>query len=539
MAANDETTPLLGIREVEATKSKTKFSLFTPATLVLLGGFLISMSFSYTQTPLIYTFHVMVCEEFYKHAPPFEGPGDRCARNEIDAGAARQVATMGSATVICGITNLFVAGWEMRKYGPKKALAIQTFFPAIRVVIQATALFIGARAGIIIMQLSQLTGVWGGPAGYILILNTIVAEITDQAGRTAMFGRLQGVLMFGNSVGLIVGGTIAEKIGIEKPFELACISFLVCTAYVLLFVIYIDPKSLSADNSSKGKGIAGILGPLRILEPQKMILSDGRIAKHYGIVFLAAGIFAGVVATGYAPTLIQMYAMSTFNFTSTDNSLLISMNCLVRGMFLMFVFPHIISYGRKAFGVVDEPRKKSTPNSPLPSEQCDVEAVQTAVAGQEESTKSLTLAPETPHAGFDLFFLRWSLLVDGIITASSAFASQGWHMYLVGCLLPLASGSASAAKGVLTEMVPSNRKADALQAMTLVEHSATLSTMGLFGFLFSSFADVGKTFMTFYCNAAVAIVAVIILLFSRFPPPGSEMVANNTVVEEPSPEGDS
>lgn len=75
------------------------------------------------------------------------------------------------------------------------------------------------------------------------------------------------------------------------------------------------------------------------------------------------------------------------------------------------------------------------------------------------------------------------------------------NMVEVGTLLPLASGSAPAAKGVLTEMVPPNRKADALQAMTLVESAATLTTMGVFGFIFSSFADVGKSYLTFYCNA--------------------------------------
>ncbi|KAI1820692.1 major facilitator superfamily transporter [Xylaria intraflava] len=534
MAANDETTPLLGEVGNEVTETKSKPSFFSKATLILLGGFLISLSFSYTQTPLLYTFHVMVCEEFYKHAPPYEGTGDRCARNEIDAGAATQIAIMGSATVCCGITNLFVAGWEMRKYGPKKALAIQTFFPAIRVVIQATALFIGARTGTIIMQLSQLTGVWGGPAGYILVLNTIVSEITEQAGRTAMFGKLQGVLMLGTSLGLFVGGALAEKFGIEKPFELACISFLLCTAYVLTFVVYIDPKDLSSDDSrAKGQGIAGILGPLTILEPQRMRLGDGRIVKHYGIVFLALGIFAGVLATGYAPTLIQMYSMSAFGFTSTNNSMLISMNFLVRGLFLMFVFPRIISYGRIVFEKASKSLPDTPPDSPSPEESCADDTAPAIAAAQEEPTKSPKPAPEkTKGAGFDLFFLRWSLLLDGIITTSSAFATQGWHMYLVGCLLPLASGSAPAAKGVLTEMVPHDRKADALQAMTLVEHAATLSTMGLFGFVFSSFAEIGKTYMTFYCNSAVAIVAVLILLLSRFPPPGSEIVAHTTEAED-------
>lgn len=72
---------------------------------------------------------------------------------------------------------------------------------------------------------------------------------------------------------------------------------------------------------------------------------------------------------------------------------------------------------------------------------------------------------------------------------------------LAGFLLPLASGSAPASKGVITEMCPASERADALQAMTLVENIAMLSTLGIFGFIFSSFADVGKSYLTFYCNA--------------------------------------
>lgn len=531
MAADDETASLLREMDDAPTKSKPK-RWFAPATLILCGGFIISISFSYTQTPILYTFHLMVCEEFYKHNPPYEGSGDRCARNEIDAGAAAQVAIMGAATIICGITNLFIAGWEMRKYGPKKALAIQTFFPAIRVAIQTTSLFIGARTGLIIMQLSQLTGVWGGPAGYILILNTIVAEITESVGRTAMFGKLQGVLMLGVSLGLIVGGVLAERVGIETPFEVAAVSFLVSTTYVLSFIPYIDPKDLSSgDNPHKAKGFFGFLSPLKVLGPQEVRLLDGRLKKHFGVLFLALGIFTGVLATGYAPTLIQMYSMTAFKFTSTDNALLMSVNGLVRGLFLMFVFPRIISYGRSVFKVADVPATDASPESPLPTQPHDIDPVPALVADTEEPTKPPKPVALAEGAGFDLFFLRWSLLIDGVITTSSAFATQGWHMYLVGSLLPLASGSAPAAKGVLTEMVPSNRKADALQAMTLVEYSATLTTMGLFGFVFSSFAHIGKSYLTFYCNAAVAIVGVLILLLSRFPPSGSEMIVNSPETE--------
>jgi hypothetical protein len=47
---------------------------------------------------------------------------------------------------------------------------------------------------------------------------------------------------------------------------------------------------------------------------------------------------------------------------------------------------------------------------------------------------------------------------------------------------------------------PSER-ADALQAMTLVENLAMISTLGLFGAIFTVFSNIGKAYLTFFCNA--------------------------------------
>ena len=74
-------------------------------------------------------------------------------------------------------------------------------------------------------------------------------------------------------------------------------------------------------------------------------------------------------------------------------------------------------------------------------------------------------------------------------------------MHLAAFLLPFGSGSAPAAKGVITEMCPSSQRADALNAITLVENIARLMTMGLFGFIFAALADIGKAYITFFCNA--------------------------------------
>lgn len=68
-------------------------------------------------------------------------------------------------------------------------------------------------------------------------------------------------------------------------------------------------------------------------------------------------------------------------------------------------------------------------------------------------------------------------------------------------LLPFGSGSAPAAKGVITDMCSESHRADALNAVTLVENIARLTTQGLFGLIFSSLASVGKAYATFYCNA--------------------------------------
>ena len=77
-------------------------------------------------------------------------------------------------------------------------------------------------------------------------------------------------------------------------------------------------------------------------------------------------------------------------------------------------------------------------------------------------------------------------------------------------------------------MCPASQRADALNCVTLLENIARLATQGLFGFIFSALAEVGKANLTFFCNAAVAVIGVGVLLFSHFPPPGSTLVEEGT-----------
>lgn len=70
---------------------------------------------------------------------------------------------------------------------------------------------------------------------------------------------------------------------------------------------------------------------------------------------------------------------------------------------------------------------------------------------------------------FDLYFLRYSILLDGILTSLVAYSTQGWHLFLAASVLPFASGTGSAAKGVTLDLVEPEQRGDALNAIALIE----------------------------------------------------------------------
>ncbi|KAL3956804.1 hypothetical protein ACCO45_009650 [Purpureocillium lilacinum] len=518
-----------------ATKAKAGFGawlrrVFNVERRILFAGFLITLAFSYTQVPCVESSStssiLMECDTFYDTHPPYNGTGDRCSRDEIAAGTATQFSILGMSTTLCG-TNAEPLRRRLgrQKFGPRAALMAQTFVPAIRVATQIIGVVAGKRAGMIIIQCTQLITILGGPAGYILVVNIIAGEVVEPSRRTAVFGMLQGCIMLGQGIGYLTGGMIGDAIDIRAPFDVAFVSFLVAGVYARLALPYIAPDAMSDGKKPGQQGVSGFLAPLRILVPQRLRRADGRLTKHYGVIFLCAGIFLGVLATGYAPLLIQMYATAAFEFNQADNGWLMSEFAFMRSFFLIFLFPRIISWGRRLTLARAAPQ-------PLPEERVcrDDDDDETsallptdpgqfdAAAGEQVDEEPMALAKsEAGRDGclFDLVFLRWSLVVDGALTTVAAFATKRWHIYLAAFLLPFGSGSAPAAKGVITEMCPESQRADALNAVTLVENIARLATQGLFGFVFASLAE------------AVAVVGMGVLLFSNFPSPDSTLVEDD------------
>ncbi|KAF2774117.1 MFS general substrate transporter [Teratosphaeria nubilosa] len=532
-AEPSENTPLLD-RQVSRASILWKASA---VYRVLFTGFLVSLSFGVTQVPLIYVFGLMTCEEYYKHHgsfdpshpwTPADGLGDpACKVRWIEANTAKSVALLGASTTLFGVFNLFFTSWTMKAFGIKRALLLTVFFPAVRLVIQNIGVETGAALGIVITQCSQIITVVGGPVGYLLALNSLATEVVEPAERTATLGRLSGCAMFGTALGFLAGGLIGDVFGIIWPFRVTLAMFILCCLYVHLCLPDIrDPNVEKAAS----KSLASFFDPIKMFAPQKYVIpGSGKVQTQYGVLLLGTGVFLGVLATSYIPVLLQMYSTDIFGFGTSENGLLISINSLIRGLFLTFAFPIIISTGRKWLERHHKNRnalqKIRVDDDDIPSIPTDTDQI--ASGPQTIETPSEPTGPVKPSTNkeesflFDLLFTKYSLILDGLLTGLATFTTKGWQMYLIAVVLPLASGTGPAAKGTIMQMCPPQQRTDALSAISLVELFARLTSTSIFGVIFAAFAEVGRPNSTFAVNAGIAVVGFGILMFATFPPEGA------------------
>lgn len=347
-----------------------------------------------------------------------------------------------------------------------------------------------------------------------------------------LFGQLQGAVMFGTVFGYFLGGVSGDWFGIRRPFEAAFFLKIVATLYSFVFLPYIAAWKIEKTEKVQKKNLSSIFGPAKLFVPTKIRLKNGQVKSYWGVFLLGAGVFRGVLATGFTPILIQMYATNAFGFGPMENGYLMSFNSLIRGAFLTTGFPKIISSGRKWYATTPAlASQESAPHVPIPTSTEAFESIPGLASGQEPP--SIPSHVDKGHgSAFDLFFLKWSLVIDCVLSGLATFSRQGWHIYLAASLLPLASGSAPAAKGVMMEMCDPAQRDGALSAITLVEMIATLPTMSVFGLVFSYLAEIGKPHLVFVVNAIIAVLAVAILAFSSFPPTDNVKAAEASVEEE-------
>ncbi|KAI5481252.1 asteroid-like protein [Pseudohyphozyma bogoriensis] len=461
-----ETTPLLVKEEKAATPL---ISAFHQLVLVVL---LLATSFAFTAVSLFYLIRQFTCEEYYNSGGIFEGSGDRCARREIEAETARQVTLMVTLGTGCGIFNLVSSTYFLQKLGVRLTMVSQTFWPILRNLSQIYAVHTGGYTGIRIIQFSQLITVLGGPSGYQLAANTYTSYLVSKEERTASFGVIQGAVMLGTGLAFTLGGVVADTLGPAAPF-ICALTLLIFSTFISQFWLPYVPPTPPASGASSGV-IASFLAPLTVFVPRVVGTTAGGRKRHYGVLILGFGGFMGVLATSFVPFMLQLHATNKFDFTPAWNGYLMSTTSLIRAAFLTLVFPRIIAAGRAWY------------------------------ARPSDTTSALEggVAPEKKKdSHFDLLFLRMSLVVDAVLTGLTTFASTPTHLFIAAGVIPLASGSASASKGVIMEMVPAEDATRALSALALVEMIATVSTVSLFGAIFSALSAIGEASYVFVINS--------------------------------------
>ncbi|WWC67886.1 uncharacterized protein I206_101804 [Kwoniella pini CBS 10737] len=513
---NENTSLLLSKSDDAITKTKKEGGFFGPVPRVFFTSTLLSMTFAFTQTTLIYAFRVMTCEEYHK-THTWNGNGkDKCNIPYVEAKTARQIAIMSTVTVSAMIANLFLSGWSIKKFGVKATMFQQTFWAALRNLCQMYAIKTGAGTGMLIIQSTQLFNILGSAGGYQIASNVFVSMLVPAEERTKQFGVLAGMIMLGSSLGYTLGGLAYTYYGLLAPFQCAFYLLCFCTVFGALFLPYLPPDKKEESTNSEEKKKQSFLAPLKLFIPKLVETSDGRLKRDYNLLLLGAGAFVSVLATGYVHLALQLVGTDVFDFTPSESGMMLSGNLLIRAFFLSICFPWIITYGRRLIShrkdVPTGAASEEHPERPIEAEEPD-----DIGAPREDQARQPT---DIQHGStFDLYFLRWSIFVDGLLTGLTTLSNQGWHLYLAAGVLPFASATGAACKGVTLDFVEPHQRADALSAIALIEKVAQVSTISLFSNIFAVLSEQGKPTLVFLANGVTAMIAFILLLFVRMPKP--------------------
>ena len=486
---------------------------FGPIPRVFFTSVLIAVAFAFTQTSLLFAFRNMACDEYYK-THEWSGDGDRCALAEIDADYVAQVAIMGSSTTFFMMVNVFIVGWMINRFGVKTAMLQQTAWAALRNLCQVYAQTVGGRMGINIIQVTQCINILGSVGGAQLTGNWYIAALGEPDKRTGLFGVLSGISMFGNAVGYVAGGLAFRHFGPLSPFYSAFCLLVTASLFATSFLPRIPPPEV-AEHSHKG-----VLDPVKFFVPRKRML-NGRNKWDFNLALLGIGACLSVFATGYVPVGLQLIGVNAFGFQPDDSGYMVSFTLLMKAFFLSICFPRIIAAGRRFVS-----HRTTVPAGPVYEGPEDPENIEGAplIPGSLQQAPPQQPADQKTGSAFDLHFLQWSIFVDALLTFGVSFSTRGLHLFIAAGILPFASGTGAAAKGTVLDFVTADLRVDALAAITLVEKIAYVMTTGVFGYIFSYLSSVKRPMLLFVVNAAVALLAFLVLMPVRMPRPGQELI---------------
>lgn len=200
-------------------------------------------------------------------------------------------AELGALAASFALTRILLAGplgALSDRLGRKKVLVYSLLGFALANVVYALA-----QDAVTMVAARSLEGAVS--AGFFPAANAFVSDMTTPENRGIAMGYLSTGSMVGFVIGPVVGGVLAEFLGIRLPFIVAALMSLL--TMLLLTVLIREPKRKSADESMKQPRI-----------PLKLVLS--RAYTSYGALGIA--MFANMFAIGVLEVAFMLDAVARF-----------------------------------------------------------------------------------------------------------------------------------------------------------------------------------------------------------------------------------
>ncbi|EJU02344.1 MFS general substrate transporter [Dacryopinax primogenitus] len=277
-----------------------------------------------------------------------------------------------SSMISFGLVNLFV-----KKYGRKPVFVTLTSVACTAFSCFILALNVHGTLALVLAGLAIVLAAFASVGAIVLVGRMYIVDTTSPQERTSGLSFLGAAATLGLTPSFVLGGYITEHWKHVTAVYWVTLALQVC---VLLYEVFFLPESyvlaerreaieemqhvMDSDLADDGKSglvhslkqavrpILSILEPLLVLIP----IIPGQNQRDCSLLIAGFASFLWFAGSHYLGLAVMMRLINEFHSPPDQNGLGISLLMGGKGLFLVFVFPSVIRYGRKLYARYAERR---------------------------------------------------------------------------------------------------------------------------------------------------------------------------------------
>ncbi|KAH8723044.1 major facilitator superfamily domain-containing protein [Phaeosphaeriaceae sp. PMI808] len=454
-AAYEETTSLLDRHEQENGKVTGGYVGVTEAVKVIPFALLASLAIAVTSATMVFAYASLICRD----------PA-HCQ----DAESSDYAASVAVAVFLANVAGTFALGPLGQLVTKYRAAAMWVWIicRALSVAVLALGVYLGS------IKIAICARLFEGLASDNLLhfnLNAVYAQIPDKSLVSRFMGTSFALYMAGMSVGPVIGGLFSD---FTTSFAVALALLLVMAVYLAAIPFFtqgdqakeeaeyqsIEPEGYSSWREQITQTIRLVFSPLRLLYQLPRT------------AFYCISILFYTMVQSYLFSAIMVYTSLRFEFTSRENSFLVSIAAFTSAVYLVTIH-HIIPE------VVRLLRRRRSADFPEGKSQ---------------------------HGSHDLVLGAASIAVQLVTLTAFSSITRGWHAYVLIAVSSIGLTASSFIKSHFARTVPN--PAQSMATLTMMETiGAMLSPVVLGAWLA---AHPGGSF--FYITSGMLGAAIILFV---------------------------